>query len=235
MTAQEGLVDVFVFGGPKSRLRSIAAPYSAGRAFVYYDPVKDFSKLSDFEVIEGFSGLRESLARIWAANLVAEFLQRTSGGGGDYVTVLGLALDCLRGLESISEEKAGYPALLFLWRMFGILGLMPDPDACASCGAELDADASVFYSGHGGGFLCQACENAEFQSQSSPAIDLEAWPITGGAHRWLARSMGLPFEEVLRATLGPVSLDSLKALLFGLARRAAEGPLATLASGGGIL
>jgi DNA repair protein RecO (recombination protein O) len=84
MTAEAGLVDVFVFGGPKSRLRSLASPYASGRAFVYLDPVKDFQKLSDFDVRESYPALRDELGRLWAAGLVAELLIKTSGGGGDY-------------------------------------------------------------------------------------------------------------------------------------------------------
>jgi DNA repair protein RecO (recombination protein O) len=234
MTAENGLVDAFVFGGPKSKLRSLAAPYSAGKAFIYHDPVRDFSKLSDFEVIEPFSGLREGLRKIWAASLIAEFLTRTSGGGGDFPAVLGLALEALRGLEDLGEDKAEYPALLFLWRMLGIIGLMPDTDSCASCGAGLNPDEAAFYSAHSGGFLCGDCERAEAFSPQGSSI-VESCQISGGAHRFLARSAGLPFAAVLGANLAPASLESLKALVYGLARRAAEGPLVTLSSGAGIL
>jgi DNA repair protein RecO (recombination protein O) len=234
MTAETGLVDAFIFGGPKSKLRSLASPYAAGRAFIYYDPIRDFSKLSDFEVAEAFPGLREGLRKIWAAGLVAEFLQKTSGGGGDFPLVLTLAVEALRGLEALPEEKADYPALLFLWRMFGLIGLMPDPDACASCGLSLDSDEPVLHSSHAGGFLCADCGQAEaFLPQGGHASDV--WPLSGGAHRWLSRSAGLPFAEVLAATLGPPSLQGLKAFIFGLAQRAAEAPLSMLATGGGIL
>jgi DNA repair protein RecO (recombination protein O) len=234
MTAEVGLLDVFVFGGPKSKLRSVASPYSAGRAFVYYDPVRDFYKLSDFEVVEAFSGLREGLRKLMGAGFVAEFLQKTSGGGGDFPEVLGLSLEALRGLEAAPEEKADYPALLFIWRMLGILGLMADPETCAACGAPLECDSSCLYSSHAGGFLCARCAESEAFSSREGQV-FEAWPLTGGAHRWLARSGPLPFSEVLGATLSPASLDGLKALLYHLAARAAEGPLASLKPGMGLL
>jgi len=244
MTAEAGLVDVFVFGGPKSKLRSLAAPYSAGRAFIYHDPVKDLSKLSDFDVHEPFSGLREDLRKIWAAGLVAELLQKTSGGGGDYDLVLGLALDTLRSLEALPSERADYPVLLFIWRMLGITGLMPDPDACASCGRDLESGASPVYSEEAGGFLCPACAragSAAAAAEGSQAYsEAPEWrgrhyPLTAGALRWLQRSGGIPFIMAARTGLDEESLEGLKALVYQLARKAAEGPLASLQSGLDIL
>lgn len=242
MTADAGLVDVFVFGGPKSKLRSLAAPYSAGRAFVYHDPVKDLSKLSDFDVREPFSGLREDLRKIWAAGLVAELLQKTSGGGGDYPLVLGLALDTLRSLEALPSERADYPALLFIWRMLGITGLMPDSSACASCGHDLEAGASSVYAEEMGGFLCSSCARAGPWAADGPQDrpELPEWtgrhyPLTAGALRWLQRSGEIPFMMAARTGLDAESLEGLKALVYHLARKAAEGPLASLQAGLDIL
>jgi DNA repair protein RecO (recombination protein O) len=233
MTAEVGLQDVFVFGGPKSKLRSLATPYSSGRAFIYYDPVRDFYKLSDFEVIDAFSGLREGLRKIWAAGLIAELLQKTSGGGGDFPLVLRLSTDALRGLEALPEERVDYPVILFIWRLLGLLGLMPDPETCVSCGLEIDGAGPALYSERGGGFLCPNCAGESWQIGGSP--DSEAYPITAGARRYLSRSTHMSFAEALRASLDASSLGGLKGLTFALARRAVDGPLATLSSGVGIL
>ena len=243
MTAEAGLVDVFVFGGPKSKLRSLAAPYSAGRAFVYHDPVKDLSKLSDFDVREPFSGLREDLRKIWAAGLVAELLQKTSGGGGDYPLVLGLALDSLRSLEALPSERADYPALLFIWRMLGITGLMPDPGACASCGRDLEPGSPSVHAEEAGGFLCPSCARlgaaaaaGGFRGHSeAPEWTGRRYPLTAGALRWLQRSGEIPFVMAARTCLDAESLEGLKALVYQLARKAAEGPLASLQAGLDIL
>lgn len=240
MTAEAGLVDVFVFGGPKSKLRSLAAPYSAGRAFIYHDPVKDLSKLSDFDVREPFSGLREDLRKIWAAGLVAELLQKTSGGGGDYPLVLGLSLDTLRSLEALPSERADYPALLFIWRMLGITGLMPDPGSCASCGRELEPGASPVYAEEAGGFLCPSCARAMLSAEPLGHSEAPEWtgrhyPLTAGALRWLQRSGEIPFIMAARTGLDAESLGGLKALVYQLARKAAEGPLASLQAGLDIL
>ncbi|HOX33945.1 MAG TPA: DNA repair protein RecO C-terminal domain-containing protein [Spirochaetales bacterium] len=246
MTAEAGLVDAFVFGGPKSKLRSLASPYAAGRAFVYLDPVKDFRKLADFEVREHFPGLREDLGKLWAAGLLAELLMKTSGGGGDFPLVLELALGCLGCMDR--AEVADYAILLFLWRYVALIGLGPDPGSCARCGSGLPAGAS--YSAKAEGFLCPACarraaEAAAAQAYGGGPLLPEAGegpePLGGrlialsaGALRWLERSEGLGFAEALRAGVDPASLSALKALAFALARRAAEAPLASFSLGAGL-
>lgn len=233
MSAQAGIIDAFVFGGPKSRLRSLASPYAAGRAYLYHDPVRDFLKLSDFEVGESLSGLREGLRRLMGAGLVAEFLQKSSGGGGDFPEVLELALDTLRALEVSDEERSDYPLVLFLWRMTGMLGLGPDLGACVHCGAPLGRAGAIPWSWADSGLLCPRCAGhatGEGEASASPGVLLGPEAL-----RWLDRSAGLPFAEAVLEELDPASLSGLKALAFGLARRAVDGPLATLRAGAGIL
>jgi DNA repair protein RecO (recombination protein O) len=250
MTAEAGIQDVFVFGGPKSKLRSLASPYSSGRAFVYLDPARDFRKLSDFEVTESFTGLREGLKKIWAAGLVAEFLLKTSGGGGDFPEVLALARAAMRGLESCRDDEADYPLLLFLWRMIELLGLLPEAEHCSVCGLPFPEGAGRLYSFAAGGFLCPDCARSETSGGSERSggsgesrgwgggrslAEFPNYVISAGAARWLSRSAALPFADASRLGLDASSLAGLKALVFGLARSAADAPLASLSVGAGIL
>jgi DNA repair protein RecO (recombination protein O) len=235
MTAEAGLVDVFVFGGPKSKLRSLASPYVAGRAFVYLDPVKDFQKLSDFDARESFPSLRDDLRRLWAAGLAAEMLIKTSGGGGDYPLVLELALHCFRALDQegaapdagagAAANAAEAPLLVFLWRLVNLLGLGPDPLSCAQCGDEIGlsrgSEDVAAYSFALECFLCPRCAAEADRSLG----------LSSGCLRWLVRSMELDFDEAVRLPLLPETASRLKALLFALARKAAESPLASLESG----
>jgi DNA repair protein RecO (recombination protein O) len=221
MTAESGLVDVFVFGGPKSKLRSLAAPYAAGRAFVYLDPVKDFQKLSDFEVRDSFPSLRDDLDRLWSAGLAAELLMKTSGGGGDFPLVLDLALHCLAALDACPAGGSEPSLILFLWRFVELLGIGPDPTSCSSCGAALRPSLGGAYSFALEGFLCPSC-----------AIKAERiLPLGTGALRWLTRSLRLSYIDASRLVILPDTLATLKTLLFGLARNASDSPLASLETG----
>lgn len=221
LTAEAGLVDVFVFGGPKSKLRSLAAPYASGRAFVYLDPVKDFQKLSDFEVRDSYPALRDDLDRLWSAGLVAELLIKTSGGGGDFALVLNLALQCFASLDLCPAGASAAPLLLFIWRFVELLGLGPDPTSCSSCGKELRPSLGGAYSFALEAFLCPDCATRHER----------VLPLGTGALRWLRRSLELGGEEVSRLVILPETLETLKALLFSLARIAAESPLASLGKG----
>jgi DNA repair protein RecO (recombination protein O) len=221
MTAESGLVDVFVFGGPKSKLRSLAAPYASGRAFVYLDPVKDFQKLSDFEVRDSYPALRDDLDRLWSAGLVAELLIKTSGGGGDFPLVHNLALQCFAALDLCPAGASTPQLLLFLWRFVELLGLGPDPRSCSSCGSALRPSLGGAYSFALEGFLCPDCA----------ARAERALPLGTGALRWLVRSLELGGDEVSRLVILPETLETLKVLLFALARSVAQSPLASLGSG----
>lgn len=253
MTAEAGLVDAFVFGGPKSKLRSLASPYAAGRAFVYLDPVKDFRKLGDFEVREHFPGLREDLGKLWGAGLAAELLLKTSGGGGDYAQTLALALSFLGALDRAPRPADSDLALcLFLWRFVGLIGLGPDPGECARCGETLGGAASgadspggrpggAVYWPAASGFLCVKCARAAAAGDSAavpdgaePRILGRSVPVSAGVLRWLERAESLDFAEALGAGLDGSSLHALKALAFDLARHAAEGPLASFTLGAGL-
>ncbi len=236
MTPELGLLDAFVFGGPKSKLRSLASPYATGRAFVYLDPVKDFRKLSDFEVSDSFPALREDLDRLWAACLMAEILIKTSGGGGDYPRVFALARDTLRGLDTAPPGRAAYPIVLFCWRLVYLLGLGPDPDACVSCGESLVGGGAYSFAHEG--FLCPACSSRSrgAHSQGEEARERHGPNLVLGssALRWLDVTASLPFGEAVAIELDPSSLASLKDLAFGLARRAVESPLASFSQGAGL-
>lgn len=221
MTAEAGLVDVFVFGGPKSKLRSLASPYASGRAFAYLDPVKDFQKLSDFEVRDSFPALRDELGRLWAAGCVAELLIKTSGGGGDYPQALELALGCLGALDTEPADSSTISLLLFIWLFVELLGIGPDPGACSSCGRELRPSLGGGYSFALEGFLCPSCA-----ARSERVLELST-----GVLRWLARSLELGFAAARKLVVLPETREILRTLIFGIAQSAAESPLASLKPG----
>jgi len=263
MTAEAGLVDAFVFGGPKSKLRSLASPYASGRAFVYLDPVKDYRKLSDFEARDSYPALRDELGKLWGAGLVAELLLKTAGGGGDFHLVLELALDCLSSLDAAAPGEYDRPLLVFCWRLVSLLGLGPDPSSCAACGAEIRAGAGAAYSFERELFLCPACASREVEAaryeqagayamagadggrSSIVGADEDRAPFIGsraarlvrlgpGALRWLEGASALPFAQAADAPLEATVLDSLKALVYGLVKRAADAPLQSFSRGAAL-
>jgi DNA repair protein RecO len=221
MTAEAGVIDVFVFGGPKSKLRSLASPYAAGRAFVYLDPVKDFMKLSDFDVADYYPALREDLGRLWAAGFVAELLIKTKGGGGDFQLVLELARRALGEFDKAPSGECAGSLLVFIWQLVNLMGLGPDPRSCSACGNDIRLVDGGAYSFAQEDFLCSACA-----LQADRCLELGT-----GSLRWLIRTLELPFAQASALPLLPETIDTLKRLLFALARKVAEGKLASLEAG----
>ena len=164
LSDEAGLVDAFVFGGPKSRLRSLASPWHEGRAWIYRDSAKDFVTLRDFDAIREFPGLRTDLDAISAASLAAEFIMATSALGGDWMDAKNLFVDFVQALDTLvlehhSRLKASVDrcVILFCVRAIQAMGLMPDMGECSACAGAIRPDAVHSYSRRYGGFMCTAC------------------------------------------------------------------------------
>jgi DNA repair protein RecO len=164
LTAEDGILDAFVFGGARSSLRASASPFVFAKTFIYEDPVKHYRKLEDMTILESFSGLRESYAKLWSASVITELIVRTSGCGGEYEKVMDLALQTLRLLEKGKDESSETILLAFLWKILEVMGLQPDLDRCAYCGREINdesiegmRDSGLFYSAQHEGFVCGSC------------------------------------------------------------------------------
>jgi DNA repair protein RecO (recombination protein O) len=227
MTAEHGVIDALMYGGGKSKLRSLAAPYHEGRAWIYRDPVRDSNKLSDFDAKDAHEGARSGLSRSLHAALWAEILIRVRGGGADFSGPLGLLRTCLKALDSFGEEEAAYASIVFIWELAGLMGLRPDARSCARCPGVLSWDGVECFSPRDGAFICRECaaEARESGIQAVPA----------GTGKYLARAAELGAEGALRLRMDAVSREAAKRVSWALARRLAEGELNTLAMGEGIL
>jgi len=225
LSAEDGLVDAFVFGGGKSKLRSLASPWHAGRAWIYRDAAKGLVKLTDFDPAKEFAGLRGDLGAIAAASFVSEFMIATSALGGDWADSLDLSLSALSALDEAAAGRdaraADRAVSLFVIRALELMGLMPDPDECASCAGGIRRDAIHSYSRLTGGFACGRCAAAEPESVALPP----------GALAWLDAAGRKGFGDAVRVGLGDEAAAALKAVALDLARKAADAPLRTLNSG----
>lgn len=226
LAADAGLVDAFVFGGPKNRLRSLASPYHAGIAWIYLDPVRDFRKLSDFDARQTYPSLRENLRKIWAASYYAEAALRTDAAGGESRAAYDLLREGLDALDNAEEAGIDGVSLQYGWRLLDLLGLRPDPEACPVCGAAFPESGGAVYSRAQGGFLCPSCLRT-----SGSAVRADSVAIGPAALRFLADSCGLSIRDALRSDPVQADLPALKAIVFHLVRGAAEGELRTLERG----
>jgi len=201
LTAEEGIFKATVYGGPKSKLRSHSSPYNSGQVWIYRDPAKDYSKLSDFDVHSWRPGLRELYERTMAASAVAETILSTHGGGGDWGSALKMAVSTLDALETAGEELCHRLLVHFLWQWGGFLGIRPHLEGCASCAA---ADVPLWFSVREHTVLCGKCAHGETHSDF---IHLNL-----GCRRWFAAVEQLEPSELHRYSLDNKSFNEAKAL-----------------------
>jgi DNA repair protein RecO (recombination protein O) len=136
LTAEEGLLQATVFGGPKSRLRSHVAPFQSGPLWIYHDPVRDSRKVTDFDVLCWRPGIREQYDRTMAADALAETILASHGGGGNWEAAFSLAGKSLDALEGADDANCLRVLVHFFWNWLDILGLRPEALPPLSAGAE---------------------------------------------------------------------------------------------------
>jgi DNA repair protein RecO (recombination protein O) len=222
----QGIYEATMYGGPKSKLKSLASPFHSGTAYLYLDPIRDSYKLKDFDVAETWPSLRESIEKTWTASLWAELMIKTHATGGGYLEQFALLLEAFSALEACQPSEAAYPSMVFLWKSISRMGLKPDFRHCEECGGAIGENDVPWFDELRDGFLCGNCG-----ASGNPG----AFKPFRGVLRFMESMEKLKFREAARIRLEPSSLAMLKSLVHGLARKAAEGELKTLSSGEGIL
>jgi DNA repair protein RecO (recombination protein O) len=206
LTAEAGLIHATLFGGPKSKLRSHAAPFHSGKAWIYHDPVKDFYKLNDFDVQSWKPGLREMYERTMAADAVAQTVLASHGGGGDWKSATGIVEETFCALEAANEEYCRRIQLHFFWQWINFLGLRPQFEYCASCERAVAQSEPVWYAVKEDGAVCADCASHERENAGN------ILQISPGCRRWLAAVEALSPLRLCSYTMDNKSLNETKAL-----------------------
>lgn len=225
LTPDRGIVRAAVFGGAKSRLRSLVSPWHTGTAWLYSDPVRHTVKITDFDVTDYRQGLRESLTRSWCASVCTEIIAR-GRGTADWRLVNGF----LDGLALSGDDDARLALLRFMWRTLVEAGLAPDIGRCAHCGAAISGGAIgengvFYYSPHEDALSCMRCARDGERSLIVPGAAAAYLEAVDRERPSVSRSLAL--DEASRA--------ALRDLLFFLIARMLDGPLKTVETGEGII
>ncbi|UTC66936.1 MULTISPECIES: DNA repair protein RecO [unclassified Treponema] len=227
------LIDAAVFGGPKSKLRSMVIPYHTGEVWIYSNPIKNSNKISDFKVSDYRIGLSDNLTRIWCAAFAAELAVKLKGNI-DWQIINSF----LTGLAVSSENECRKALLRFLWRVISLSGLAPDMEHCCRCGvrtsgAESKTDAlttnaedfsysvkNSFFVPHEDSCVCEVCLD-----KHEPAF-----PLSGESLLYLFAVQNLIPKISRGLNLSEQAYAELKDFLFYLIRLAAGSNFKTLES-----
>ncbi|MDR2445083.1 MAG: recombination protein O N-terminal domain-containing protein [Spirochaetaceae bacterium] len=123
LTAGMGITRAFVYGGPKSRLRSYVSPFHSGGLYLYHDPVRDSYKVTDFDVRRWRPGIRENYDRTMAAVAIAETVLAGFGGGCNWGEALDQTNDSLDALDNAVGPASLRVLVHFLWKWSDLLGI----------------------------------------------------------------------------------------------------------------
>lgn len=203
----EGISSATLYGGAKSRLRSLVSPMNSGTMYMTSDEARHSAKINDFDVKSYHPSFRENLFKMLASSFATELLMKThcAGSPGDAWILFNGFLD---GMEFFDEREARIGLVRFMWRYIDILGVRPDTSYCAACGEEFssgdgkNASHALSYSVISNGFICRGCAEGGSIPQSDSAL-----PVSGMTLRYLdsvarlspreARALREP-EEVYR-------------------------------------
>lgn len=232
LTPDHGIINCVLYGGPKSRLRSMVQPFNRGNLYLYTDNIKHSVKIVDFDAKKIHMSLRENLYKSWAASLGAEIVLKTKCAGDPQKAYILLSA-LLDGIDAVNEDEARLGMLRFLWRYLGLLGIQPDVRECSSCGNSLlsKEHESSYVESHNG-FVCGDC-----LPYSDERIQHEANLFTTDIHSitYLAAINELSPGKVRELILPAESAYRLKRLLYHMIEKSCGTKLETLESGAGIL
>ncbi len=226
----EGIFRAVLYGGAKSRLRSLIQPFYSGTIYVYRDSVRKFVKITDFDPKKFRLSLRTNLYKTMAANFAAEIVVKTkcAGDGKNSFILLNSFLD---GIDAVSEPESKLGLLRFLWRYQGLLGQQMETRFCASCGTSLlDHEKNAVYDESLNGFVCGDCNSFSEKKFSAEffRMDLDSLTYLSAINELspgMVRKLFVPAESVL----------NMKKFLFHLIEKSAGTGFATLECSNGIL
>lgn len=245
-----GISYATLYGGPKSKLRSLVSPMNEGVIYLYRDESKNQTKITDFDVKKYHLSFRENLFKTWAADLSAEILIKTKCAGSPEETWK-IENGLLDGMELSDEAESRRGLVRFLWRYLEILGIRPNTKFCVQCGesfqkdlqtkladfpdrkfAPNDLSSRYYFDADENGFVCPDCARTQNQADLNAS---HTFSLGKDSIFYLEAVSSLEPKEVRKIKAGETSLNEIKSLEYFLIEQACGAKLKTLNSGIGIL
>ena len=231
LTPDAGIVYAVLYGGPKSRLRSLVAQWNSGKIWLYENPEKNQIKISDFEVTNYHASFSQNLFKSYAASLAAELAIKTRcGGSAEYC--FKLLSGFLDGMELCDEEQSRLGLLRFLWRYLELLGIQPNSHACSECGKQfLDSlfapDAISYYNSIENSFICPDCAG---HSKGENMLS-----VKNTAVQYLSALTVLSPADARKLSIDEEIYGQIRQLVFFLIENSIDQKLNSIETGMGIL
>lgn len=143
--------------------------------------------LREGRTIEQFPQLRDRVSRYYAGLYFAEISTLLGEGSEGSPELFALLVDSLRALGRVAEDRIANLVAFFEGRLLSIVGLKPNLETCARCGAGVGRSSTARLSLEDGGLLCKSCPGGT--------------PIRPGSLAALRRVFESSLESIPRLTL----------------------------------
>ena len=231
ITEARGIVYATLYGGSKSKLRSLVSQWHSGIIYLYENPEHNQIKISDFDVKNYHISFGQNLFKFYAASLAAELALKTkcAGSAGNSGQCWKLLSGFLDGLELATEEQARTGLLRFLWRFLELLGIQPDTSICGLCGKsfftqQFAPQEETYYNVLDNSFICKDC-----------AAEETGFPLKMQAVHYLSATSLLTPSESRKIQLDEDSYQQIRNFVFFLIENSIETKLYSIETGKGIL
>lgn len=208
---------VTVFTAERGKVRAVAkgARRSSSRLVGHLEPLtlarlsmargRELDIVTQAQVEDGFSELKDDLATMTRGLYVAELLDGFGPEDSPSPALFRLAVNVLRALPDAAEPEA--PLRYFEFHLLRLSGMLPELYQCVECRREVEPGAHRF-SVNLGGVLCPGC--APLEAQVRP-LSLRAMKVLRLLHRG---SLG----DVCALNLNTPLAAELKTVLSGTVR-----------------
>lgn len=232
LTAEKGIIRAILYGGPKSKMRSLVAKWNCGNVWLYENPEKNQIKITDFEIKNFHNTFSENLYKSFAASLAAELAIKTHCAGS--------ARQCFKlingffdGMELCNEAQSKVGLIRFLWRYLELLGIRPQTTECSFCNnpffnSDFDSASVFYYNKRENNFICRECA-------TSVQNKADFFPINANAVFYLSAISALSPAQIRKIQISKEDYAQIREIAFFLIENCVEQKLNSIEIGIGIL
>lgn len=237
-TPDRGIIYATLYGGPKSRFKSLVNQFNSGTVWLYDTPEKKQTKITDFEVKNYHPSFSQNLFKMFAASLACELCIKTHAAGSPE-SAFNLLTGFFDGMELCTEEQSRLGLIRFLWRFINLMGIQPDTTECFDCGSsyikhEIENTFDSYYNKNENIIICNKCFGNRKQA-AGENNNFQYIKISNSSLDYLNGISLLKPQEARKLQIDEEGYFQIREFIFFLIENAAGTKLNTLETGMGIL
>lgn len=140
---------------PKSKICGVLEPLTLAEAIFYKREAKDTYTLSDADVIDDFSKIKNSISKFTACEAICEFVDKTTVLEEPNRQLYEEMLGFFKKASMAEDSIVGFWTLLMLFRLLKFVGWEPHLRDCVRCHNPIFDKSIINFSISAGGIVCE--------------------------------------------------------------------------------